>query len=570
MYEIGKKYKFHFEDFYRANDGKNYLHLKDPRIPDSFISVKPYSFQTDWYDTTEWLECYCKRQDDRGRFRFELSRDALLNYWYRPKLGQIQCFTIDKRVRDNNNIECFSILDPYGINQLFFPDPKRINDYKIGDELNLKVIDIKGSSEGKNNAYLILDRDNGEQVENDEIVIRDNTFFSLGDEGEQQEFKASIAYAAGETNKNMERQLSILMRSIAGFMNKDGGTLYIGVNDSGEPYKDISEEFQYLNDDSTDGYEYRPNADHYRLKLINKIGKDLGGYAATLANVELRQANGVTYAAIIIQQAASVVWYQQEELYVRCGNCTRRLRGNNITSFILGRVRKDVFMNIANEHYEADALENGFDNAPVAENKADQSQIKKEHVWRYLYLFNNGEWMCSKKSSIPQDDVLRIIPIPKNPKTKRQVMMIAYASGKVCGVNLKELLFTAKGKEISPDVRKKHTASVNDRIVGAFCMEKDGLILMQSEFEGKVKIKAHKMEAVSLTKSITAGYIMIPEGTLTHIAPIDSAEKSSIEAMGIVVKDYERYNKNGVDKEKLQGKYQELIDKILTIHPQNG
>lgn len=80
MYEIGKIYRFQFKEIYIGKDGNEYLHLSDPNNPKLFISVKPYSFQTDWYDTTSWLDCYCKKQDIYGRFQFELFRETLLNY----------------------------------------------------------------------------------------------------------------------------------------------------------------------------------------------------------------------------------------------------------------------------------------------------------------------------------------------------------------------------------------------------------------------------------------------------------------------------------------------------------
>ena len=153
---------------------------------------------------------------------------------------------------------------------------------------------------------------------------------------------------------------------------------------------------------------------------------------------------------------------------------------------------------------------------------------------------------------------------------KKQVMMIAHTSGNVHAVELKELLYGTGRKKntlISTDTRRNNgVVDSDDPIVNVFCMKKGGLLLMQSEVDGHAKIKAHNMEVVHPHKQIGArSGKMIPEGILTHIAPIESgsAEKSAIEAMGIVVKNYERYHKNGVDKEKLQGKYQELIDKIL-------
>ena len=583
MYEVGKKYKFRFVGVYTAKDGNNYLHLEDPKIPDSFISVKPYSFQTDWYDTTEWLECYCKRQDVYGRFQFELSRDALLDYLYGPNLGHYQYFTIDKRVKDKNGVECFRITDPYGFSQFFYPGAKHIDEYKVGDEIILDVVEIIYSPEGMNNARLELKpkKDNSLQMQSDRdvVVIRDDKAFSIGEEDMHNEFKSSIAFPAGGNEENMEQQLAVLMHSIAGFMNKEGGTLYIGVNDSGEPYKDINEEFQYLNDDSKDTCTYKANADQYKLKLINKIHKDLGGYAVSLVNIRFEKANNVTYAAIDAQKADSVVWYQNRDLYVRCGNSTRRMLGDSITKFILTRTNERKFDEIVNKpevdmQEEEVLVQTKDNNEPIAISRPLPISPKGD-IWRYISLYKNGQWMFTKQSVGLQNDMITEVPIPKEPK--KQVIMIAYASGKVNAVELKTLLYgTGRNQNtlIPTDVRRNYGISEgHDSIINAFCMKKGGLLLVQSTVDGQVKVKAHKMEAITTHSRLDAqGNMIIPEGTLTHIAPVDadSVEKSSIEAMGIVVKDYDRYHKNGVDKGKLQGKYQELIDKILTILPQNS
>ena len=578
MYEIGKTYRFRFKEVYTGKDGNNYLHLEDPEHPDIFISVKPYSFQTDWYDTAAWLDCYCRRQDVYGRFQFDLSKEALLNYLYGPNLGHYQYFTIDKRVMDNNGKECFSITDPYGLSQLFFPGDDHIDEFKVGDEVILDVIEIQSSSEGKNNAFLKLKlkKDNIQKVQSDgnDAVIRDDEAFSIGEEDMHHEFKSSIAFPAGGDKENMEQQLAVLMQSIAGFMNKEGGTLFIGVNDSGEPYKDVSEEFQYLNDDSKDSFTYKENADQYKLKLINKIHKDLGGYAVSLVNVRFEQANNVTYAAIDAQKADSVVWYQNKELYVRCGNSTRRMLGDNITKFILSRTNERKFDDIVNRpekdfQDESVSVQIEDDNVPVAIRRPLPAPYK-EDAWRYISLYKNGQWMFTKKSVGASNDLIVEVPIPKEPK--KYVMMIAYSSGKVNAVELKTLLYgTGRNQNtlIATDARRnKGVTEGQDSVVNAFCIKKGGLLLVQCIDDGQVKVKAHKMEAVTTHKYLDAqGNMIIPTGTLTHLAPIeiDSVEKSAIEAMGIVVKDYERYNKNGIDKVKLQGKYQELIDKILSI-----
>lgn len=583
-YEVGKYYTFDFKEKHVGTDGNIYLHLTDPENPGVRISVKPYSFQQDWEDIAPKLECYCYKQDVYGKYRFAQSLWTALNYMYGPYLGHFNEFVIEKRIEtEKENVNCCRIKDTFGFSQLYYPKEKSFWDkYHVGDSILLYVTGIHPSQEGKNNAFLVLKTQN--EISNDAqrvaaeqsvSVIRDESLESLGVEDDHTEFKASIVFPAEKKGKkDMATQLAIIMRSIAGFMNKDGGTLYIGVNDSGEPFKDIKEEFQYLNDDENDNYTYRANEDHYKIKLNNKICWDLGSYAASLATVNLKQANGVTYAAIEIKKSESVVWYHGTELYVRCDNATRRMTGDNITKFIISRVNPQRFYNIINQPVEdEEETTNEVVTKPqeIVEDKILMSQndvIQNESAWRYVSLFKDGTWSFHKTPCDKRDELIVDVPIPQ--KHKSHVMMIAYASGKINAVNLKDLLYgTGRNKNtlIATDIKRKNgVIEGQDQIINVFCMKKGGLLLVQSVVENQVRVKAHKMEVVGVHQQINAmGNMIIPEGALTHIAPVeaDSIEKSSIEAMGIVVKDYERYHKNGVDKEKLQGKYQELIDKLL-------
>ena len=148
--------------------------------------------------------------------------------------------------------------------------------------------------------------------------------------------------------------------------------------------------------------------------------------------------------------------------------------------------------------------------------------------------------------------------------------MIAYESGKINAVALKDLLYgTGRNKNtlISCDtMRNNGVSSGTDRLVNVFCAKKGGLVLMESVVNDECFVKAHQMDVITIHQSLSAqGNKMQPEGKLVRIAPVevDSGEMNAIQAMGILVKDYERYSKNGVKKSNLQGKYQELIDRIL-------
>ena len=580
MYEVGKYYTFDFNGNYVGKDGNMYISLNDPMNPQVVISVRPFDFQQEWDNNIpSKVECFCYRQDVYGRFNFDQSREAILNALYAPYLNHYNVFIIERRVETPNNSVCCVIRDTFGITQLYFPNDKTFWEHnQVGDELTLYVKGIHPSDDGKNNAYLELEsreeinsQDAYSKTLNEKSYIRNENVISLGVEDNHTEFKSSIAFPAGGTTEDMPTQLAVFMKSIAGFMNKEGGTLYVGVNDAGEPFRDVSKEFQYLNDDDEDDYTYNANQDHYKLKLYNVIRRDLGDYASSLVNISFHQTNGVTYAAIDVKESEWVVWYKGTKLFVRCGNCTIRMRGDSITNFILSRVSDpNKFKDIVNTPVPVNDIDTTEISQPISRTVAIRKTPPQhnDYTWRYISFYKNGQWSFRKTSSKHSDELLTEVSIPNTPKN--QVLMIAYESGKINAVALKDLLYgTGRNKNtlISCDtMRNNGVSSGTDRLVNVFCAKKGGLVLMESVVNDECFVKAHQMDVITIHQSLSAqGNKMQPEGKLVRIAPVevDSGEMNAIQAMGILVKDYERYSKNGVKKSNLQGKYQELIDRIL-------
>ena len=582
-YQVGRFYNFTFKESYIGSDGNTLLRLTDPNNPDSRISVKPYDFQIDWDNNIfREVRCYCKSQNIYGKFKFELSRDEMLDYLYGSELYHYKEFVIKKRIDADNDKVCCFITDSYGYSQRYFPKDKEFwEKHQVEDDIILYVKGIRKSTEGKNDAILMLeaheDVDHQSSSNQDTQLkpfIRNVQTESIGVEDDYTEFKSSIAFPAGGTEKDMPKQLTVITQSVAGFMNKDGGSLYIGVNDSGEPFKDVSEEFQYLNDDDDDTYSYKPNADHYKLKLHNKIRTDLGDYASSLVNIVFQEANGVKYAVIKVKKADSVVWHRETKLFVRCDNCTRRMKGDGITNFILSRIRPTEFKEIINKAVKENVIEDEISDTTPTQTIEKPVEIKKEKktseekVWRYISFFNNGQWSFRKNSYPREEELLAEVSIPNNPKS--YVLMIAYMSGKINAVALKDLLYGTGAKKntlIACDtLRNNGISSADDKVVSVFCMKKGGIVLMESVVKGVTFVKAHNMDVVTIHQSLNAqGNKMLPEGKLIRIASIEagSVEMDSIMAMGLLVKDYERYNKNGVIKSNLQGKYQVQLDNLL-------
>lgn len=61
----------------------------------------------------------------------------------------------------------------------------------------------------------------------------DSNLKYYGQEGIDKEFKTSIVTPAGEKHPNFDKQINEILNVINSFLNTNGGTLYVGVNDSG-------------------------------------------------------------------------------------------------------------------------------------------------------------------------------------------------------------------------------------------------------------------------------------------------------------------------------------------------
>lgn len=138
----------------------------------------------------------------------------------------------------------------------------------------------------------------------------------LGRESDTVEFKSSVVYPAGRTLPDMKQQSEVILRTIAGFLNASGGTLYIGVSDTGAVIG-LKEDYIYMVCDS-DAYER-----FIRQRVIATMGKDING----LIKIEFPQYGTREICRITIPcygklvELKGVIWQRQ-------GNSTIMLDGN--------------------------------------------------------------------------------------------------------------------------------------------------------------------------------------------------------------------------------------------------
>jgi hypothetical protein len=152
-------------------------------------------------------------------------------------------------------------------------------------------------------------------------------------EGQQLEFKSTSRMNL-YTNKRDDAIESAVVKSVAAFLNSQGGTLLLGIDDSGK-IRGISEDLALCRN-SMDQYERWLCGD----LLSRRLGSAVIADHVTFNSVHVE---GQDVVELVVLPSASVVWDAaadgHEALYVRNGNETRELLGRQIAEFLQKRMQ---------------------------------------------------------------------------------------------------------------------------------------------------------------------------------------------------------------------------------------
>jgi hypothetical protein len=142
-------------------------------------------------------------------------------------------------------------------------------------------------------------------------------------ENQQLEFKSTARWNLRENkqDKAMEHEI---VKTIAAFLNTNGGTLLIGVDDNGVPLG-LNHDYQTLKKKNNDGYMLFLNND----LLLREIGKDSG----TLFHITFHQVSGQDVCRVVVQASSKPVYVkvkdksgkEEEIFYIRSNNSSVKL-----------------------------------------------------------------------------------------------------------------------------------------------------------------------------------------------------------------------------------------------------
>lgn len=160
--------------------------------------------------------------------------------------------------------------------------------------------------------------------------ITTEQMISLG-EGKAVEFKQTgrVNLHTGQRDPVMEQ---MVVKSIAGFLNADGGTLLIGIADDGSA-TGVEVDYKTLGK--------KPNPDGYGLWISGLLVNALGTAAAAKARVTFEVIGEVTVCRIDVDPASSPVFVRagksEADFYVRINNSTRMLNTADSIEYVRSR-----------------------------------------------------------------------------------------------------------------------------------------------------------------------------------------------------------------------------------------
>ena len=155
-------------------------------------------------------------------------------------------------------------------------------------------------------------------------------------ESERVEFK-STARVNLRTGAKDERMEHVVAKTVCAFLNAEGGTLLIGVDDTGTPLG-LEPDFATLKS---------PDADRYELWLRDLLTTSMGQNAAASVGIEftsvpLEESGEAAVCRVTCQPSPRPVYLRPSrgatpEFWVRSGNSTRQLTVDEAADYVMHR-----------------------------------------------------------------------------------------------------------------------------------------------------------------------------------------------------------------------------------------
>ena len=162
--------------------------------------------------------------------------------------------------------------------------------------------------------------------ESKSIRGKDLTEILLSGENDHVEFKSSLRwdYKQDQMNKSLE---NVILKTISAFLNSNGGTLIIGVDDSGSVLG-LEKDYETVSKKSSDGFI---------LTLTNLINQHVGKRVHKFINMEIINQEGKDICAVSVSKCDGPVFLgknDNETFFIRASASSQRLSVSEVVGYI--------------------------------------------------------------------------------------------------------------------------------------------------------------------------------------------------------------------------------------------
>ena len=407
------------------------------------------------------------------------------------EIGKTYLFSIESEEYDSSSGKPFyTLIDKIkGISHRFYFAGSRTDG--PGDEISLQVKAFL------KNGWLLLTEPNKQLSDSEIAELEEIENITPGRENNVLEFKSSLLFtASGE--KNIDKQLGReIMQQLASFMNAEGGCVYLGYKDDGT-ICGIENEVSDLNTSEEDEYQYKPTLDGLQLKIRNTIVRHLGAFANSVTKIEFRKTPEEHMVCHIEVPAASKPIYQNGVyLYKRSGNMCQWLKGDDLTFFIMSRMKPQV-QTTTNPipvkppaptvpAFTQEVTKEEMETIHTAPVPTEPATTTPEKVWTHFTFYTDGSISRQSKANVGPE-VLFDVPLSIAAKTKNARLLLCYDNGCVNIVNPKAVYSDKLSKS---NQHYKNGWNTDAKLIHIYeCCNEDYLVVRSKKPDGEQMIKA--------------------------------------------------------------------------------
>ncbi|MBO1347546.1 MAG: putative DNA binding domain-containing protein [Hormoscilla sp. GUM202] len=144
-------------------------------------------------------------------------------------------------------------------------------------------------------------------------------------ESSRLEFKSTYQWDVRQNCKNKDLKFSVL-KTIAAFLNSEGGTLIIGVEDDGNIFG-LEKDFSVMS---------KGNPDRFERDVMQLIKENIGAKFTQFVTVRFERVEGKDICAVEVRKSAPAFMKGKNgiEFYIRSGNASEPLDVKNLNDYL--------------------------------------------------------------------------------------------------------------------------------------------------------------------------------------------------------------------------------------------